>query len=81
MFSQYSTSFTASTMLAEKMLDGGQKEVDDYINFLSSGSSEYAIPTLQKVGIDMTSDEPFEVTMANMNQVMDEIEKLLDEME
>jgi oligoendopeptidase F len=78
---QYSTSFTASTMLAEKMLDGGQKEVDDYINFLSSGSSEYAIPTLQKVGIDMTSDEPFEVTMANMNQVMDEIEKLLDEME
>ncbi|MBR9997900.1 MAG: oligoendopeptidase F family protein, partial [Cyclobacteriaceae bacterium] len=76
---QYSTSFTASTMLAEKMLEGGEKEVNDYINFLSSGNSEYAIPTLKKVGIDMTTDEPFEVTMAQMNRVMDEIDKVLDE--
>jgi len=78
---QYSTSFTASTMLAEKMLDGGEKEVQDYLDFLSSGNSEYAIPTLKKVGIDMTTDKPFEVTMAKMNQVMDEIEALLEEVE
>jgi len=78
---QYSTSFTASTMLAEKMLNGGKKEVEDYLTFLSSGNSEYAIPTLKKVGIDMTTDKPFEVTMAKMNQVMDEIEVLLKEVE
>ena len=78
---QYSTSFTASTMLAEKMLNGGEKEVQDYLDFLSSGNSEYAIPTLKKVGIDMTTDKPFEVTMAKMNQVMDEIEVLLEQVE
>jgi len=78
---QYSTSFTASTMLAENMLTGGQEMVDNYIDFLSSGSSEYAIPTLKKVGIDMTTDQPFEVTMDKMNQVMDEIEKVLSQMD
>ena len=78
---QYSTSFTASTMLAEEMLKGGDEMVKKYIDFLSSGSSEYAIPTLKKVGIDMETDEPFEVTMAKMNEVMDDIEVILDEME
>jgi len=76
---QYSTSFTASTMLAEQMLMGGEEMVDKYIDFLSSGDSEYAIPTLKKVGIDMETDEPFEVTMARMNKVMDDIEAILDE--
>ena len=76
---QYSTSFTASTMLAENMLQGGDEMVEKYIDFLSSGSSEYAIPTLKKVGVDMTTDKPFEVTMAKMNKVMDEIEAILDE--
>jgi oligoendopeptidase F len=76
---QYSTSFTASTMLAEQMLKGGEEMVDKYIDFLSSGDSEYAIPTLKKVGIDMETDEPFEVTMARMNKVMDDIEAILDE--
>jgi oligoendopeptidase F len=77
---QYSTSFTASTMLADQMLQGGDEMVDQYIEFLSSGSSEYAIPTLKKVGIDMETDEPFEVTMAKMNKVMDDIEAILDEL-
>jgi oligoendopeptidase F len=78
---QYSTSFTASTMLAEEMLTDGDEMVKKYIDFLSSGSSEYAIPTLKKVGIDMETDEPFEVTMTKMNEVMDDIEAILDEME
>ncbi len=77
---QYSTSFTASTMLAEKMLHGGKEMVKKYIDFLSSGNSDYAIPTLKKVGVDMTTDEPFDITIAKLNAVMDEMEKILDEM-
>jgi len=76
---QYSTSYLASQVLAEKMLKGGPDMVEKYLDFLSSGSSDYAIPTLKKVGIDMTTDEPFIVGMKKMNAVMDEIEKILDE--
>jgi oligoendopeptidase F len=77
---QYSTSFMAAQALAEKMLSGDSKMVDQYLAFLSSGGSEYAIPTLKKVGIDMTTDEPFTLAMKKMNAVMDEMEKILDEM-
>jgi len=77
---QYSTSFMAAQALAEKMRQGGPEMIDKYLEFLSSGSSEYAIPTMKKVGIDMTSDEPFNLAIAKMNKVMDEIEKLLAEM-
>jgi len=77
---QYSTSFMAAQALAEKMLSGDSKMVDKYLAFLSSGNSDYAIPTLKKVGIDMTTDEPFTLAMVKMNRVMDEIEEILTEM-
>jgi oligoendopeptidase F len=76
---QYSTSYLASQVLADKMLTGGPEMVSKYLDFLSSGHSNYAIPTLKKVGIDMTTDEPFNVGMKKMNSIMDEIELILDE--
>ncbi len=78
---QYSTSYLASQMLAAKMLSGEGGMVDKYLAFLSSGNSEYAIPTLKKVGIDMTSDEPFELAMVKMNKIMDEMEAILKQLE
>lgn len=75
---QYSTSFTASQALVAKFLNGEQGIVERYLTFLSSGCSDYPIPTLQKVGIDMTSDEPFNLTINKMNRVMDEIELIID---
>ena len=76
---QYSTSFTASVSLAEKVLKGEEGMVDNYIKFLSSGSSDYPIELLKKAGVDMTASEPFDKTIDAMNAIMDEIEKLLDE--
>ncbi|MGF7138272.1 oligoendopeptidase F [Roseimarinus sediminis] len=75
---QYSTSFTASISLAEKVMSGDKKALENYLAFLSSGGSDYPIELLKKAGIDMTSPEPFEKTIESMNKVMDEIEKILD---
>ena len=74
---QYSTSFTASQAIVSKILNNEPGIIDKYLHFLSSGCSEYAIPTLQKVGVDMTGDEPFDLTIKKMNQVMDEIEMII----
>jgi oligoendopeptidase F len=74
---QYSTSFMASQALAEKLLSGKDDMVQKYLAFLSSGGSDYAIPTLKTVGIDMTSDEPFTIAITRMNKIMDEMEKIL----
>ncbi len=75
---QYSTSFTASTALAEKVLSKEKGAVGKYIEFISSGGSDYPIELLKKAGVDMTGAEPFNKTMAAMNRTMDEIEAILD---
>ena len=38
---------------------------------------EIQIDLLKDAGVDMTTDEPLELTMKEMNRVMDEMERLL----
>ena len=52
--------------------------VDHVLAFLSAGGSKYPIDILKDAGVDMTSSEPFDMTMRAMNRTMDEIEKILD---
>jgi len=77
---QYATSFTASAALSERTLAGDKAATKEYIEFLSSGGSDYPIALLKKAGVDMTTSEPFDLTMKKMNRVMDEMEKILDTM-
>jgi oligoendopeptidase F len=74
---QYSTSFTASTALAEQVLGKEKGAVKNYIDFISAGGSDYPIDLLKKAGVDMTGAEPFNKTMVAMNRTMDEIEAIL----
>lgn len=74
---QYSTSFTASTALAEGILNKEAGAIDKYTNFLSAGGSKYPIELLKDAGVDMTSPVPFDKTMKMMNWAMDEIEKIM----
>jgi oligoendopeptidase F len=75
---QYATSFTASSALSEKVLSGEPGATERYLKFISSGKSKYPIDLLKDAGVDMTTDEPLELTVKKMNRVMDEMEKLLD---
>jgi oligoendopeptidase F len=75
---QYATSFTASSALSEKVLAGEPGATERYLKFISSGQSKYPIELLKDAGVDMTTDEPLELTVKRMNQVMDEMERLLD---
>jgi oligoendopeptidase F len=75
---QYATSFTASSALSEKVLAGEPGATQRYLTFISSGKSKYPIDLLKDAGVDMTTDEPLELTMKKMNHVMDEMEKLLE---
>jgi oligoendopeptidase F len=75
---QYATSFTASSALSEKV-HGDPAATKRYLTFLSSGGSKYPIDLLKDAGVDMTTDEPLDLTMKKMNRVMDEMEKLLDQ--
>ena len=74
---QYATSFTASSALSEKVLSGQPGATDRYLRFISAGGTKYPIDLLKDAGVDLTTDEPLELTVKRMNRVMDDIETLL----
>ena len=74
---QYATSFMASEALASKVKAGDRAARDRYMAFLSAGGSKYPIDLLRDAGVDMTTDEPLDLTIKTMNRVMDEMEAIL----
>ncbi|KAF0151601.1 MAG: oligoendopeptidase F [Ignavibacteria bacterium] len=74
---QYSTSLIYATAFAEKIINEGQPAVDKFYNILKGGSSAYPIDLIKKAGLDPLSSEAFDLTMAKMNKVMDQIEDIL----
>ena len=73
---QYATGFSAATSLSKRILEGGEKERDDYLNFLSLGSSKYPVDLLKIAGVDMTSTKPVSEAMQTFNTLLDELERL-----
>ena len=74
---QYATSFTASTALSEKVLKGTDQDRQKYLNFLASGSTKYPVDLLVDAGVDMNTSEPFDLTIAKINNVIAEMEEIL----
>jgi oligoendopeptidase F len=52
-------------------------DIERYLQFLSAGGSKYPIDLLKEAGVDMTTDEPLDLTIKEMNRVMGEMEQLL----
>ena len=71
---QYATGYSAAIALSRKVLDGGEKELNDYLGFLSGGCSKTPIELLRGAGVDMESPAP-------VNQALELFGRLLDEME
>jgi len=75
---QYATSITASAKIAADIrADKTTKSRDAYLKMLSSGSSKDPIDLLKGAGVDMTTSGPFNAAIQEMNDTMDEMEKLL----
>ncbi|MEW6196319.1 MAG: oligoendopeptidase F [Bacteroidota bacterium] len=75
---QYSTSLIYATALAEKIVKEGQPAIDRYYNILNGGSSDYPIELIKKAGLDPLSSEAFDLTIAKMNSVMNQIDEILN---
>ena len=74
---KYSTGISASLALAERVLSGGEKEKQDYFNFLKSGGSRFPIESLKLAGVDMSSPAPVEAACRIFSGLVDELERLL----
>jgi oligoendopeptidase F len=73
----YVFQYATSSALAEKVKAGDPAARDRYLKFLSAGGSKYPIDLLKDAGVDMTTDEPLDLTIKLMNRIMDEMEAIL----
>ena len=76
---QYATGYSAAIALSRKVLDGGEKELGDYLGFLSGGCSKTPIDLLKGAGVDMTSPGPVNQALELFGKLLDEIEALMQE--
>jgi len=80
---QYATSMIGGMSLVDGIV--GREAVssgkaaahrDAYLDMLAAGSSKYPVELLKDAGVDMTTSQPFEAAMREMNRIMDEIEQI-----
>lgn len=76
---QYATSFTASMLIYENVKKGKEHAFENYIEMLKTGGSTYPIDEVKIAGVDLTKKEAFLAVTDRMEQLVNELEKLLNE--
>ena len=68
---------TSAINFAKRIVEGDTQQRDKYIEFLKSGSKDYSINILKNAGVDLASNEPYEVMSRELSWAINEFEKLL----
>ena len=71
---KYATGMTCAINFARKIVNGDDECKEKYLEFLKSGSSDYSINILKKAGIDLTTDEPYNVMNDELAWAIKELE-------
>jgi oligoendopeptidase F len=68
----------AENIIGSKAVKSGKAAAgrDAYLNMLKAGSSKYPVELLKDAGVDMTTSQPFDAAIREMNRIMDEIEAI-----
>ena len=74
---QYATSFAASLELYSRVNKGEEGAFEKYISLLKAGGSDYPINEVKEAGVDLTTKEPFYAVTNRLQELVDELEKLL----
>jgi oligoendopeptidase F len=74
---QYATGLSAAIALSQRVLNGGQQELSDYLGFLGGGCSKYPLDLLRDAGVDLEKPEPVDTALKHFSNLVDELDSLL----
>jgi oligoendopeptidase F len=74
---KYATGLSAAIALSRRVLEGGEKERRDYLNFLSGGASKFPLDLLRDAGVDMERPEPVATAMEHLGELVAQLEELI----
>ena len=70
---KYATGYSAAAAISDIILNEGP---DDYLKFLTTGSSNHPIPLLKIAGVDMSGKEPIERAMKVFRNLVEQLDEL-----
>ncbi len=76
---KYATGISAAIALSQRVLNGGWRELDDYLGFLKSGGSKFPIQSLKSAGVDMSTQAPVEAAMKKFEALLSQFEKTISD--
>jgi len=74
---KYATGLSAAIALSERVLSGGQRELNDYLSFLKGGCSKDPLDLLKDAGVDMTTPAPVAAALDRFESLVSELDELL----
>ncbi|MEG2015448.1 MAG: M3 family metallopeptidase, partial [Clostridia bacterium] len=73
---KYSTGIISAVNIAQKILSEGEPQVERYKKFLSMGCSQDPVSELKVAGVDLTTDEPYDVVAKSFTETLKELKAL-----
>ena len=73
---KYATGLSSALSIASRILKGDTQTRDNYLEFLSSGGSDYPLNILKKVGVDMTTSKPIEEALSMFKEKLEKLKEL-----
>lgn len=74
---KYATGIISAIAIAERISNGGEKEVKEYFDFLSSGCSDIPTELLKLTGVDLLEGDAMEMAFKSFEDALTEFEKLI----
>ncbi len=74
---KYATGLSAAIALSQRVLNGGESELNDYLSFLKGGCSKYPLDLLRDAGVDLEKPEPVDTALSRFAELVDELDSLL----
>ena len=74
---KYATGLSAAIALSKRVLHGGERDLQHYLNFLKGGCSQDPLDLLKGAGVDMTTPKPIETAMEYFGELVEELDELL----
>ncbi|MFH0451033.1 oligoendopeptidase F [Staphylococcus aureus] len=77
----YSAGLTIGTVVSQKIKNEGQQAVDAWLETLKKGGSVSPVELANIADVDITTEQPLKSTIQYISDLVDEVEKLTDEIE
>jgi oligoendopeptidase F len=74
---KYATGLSAAIALSQRVVNGGEAELQAYLSFLKGGCSKWPLDLLKDAGVDMSAPGPVDDAMKQFGRLVNELEELL----